>query len=374
MSSVKIAEGCALEFAHTHDYATGFCSSQESFLADAAPTEIDPYSFATRLNINLGLVEGAFPHGMDACTANVRADAQFGLFDAHGLQSLSRPHLPSMTFHFLPAEPLAFWTHNLSPFLYQFSDNFGIRYYGLSYLLGFMAAALLLSRYRRAGKSQLPREKISDLIVALVLGVMIGGRLGSFVLYHPSDLLSDPLSLFRIWEGGMASHGGMAGVAIALAVFARIQKLPFLHLADLVNSTAPLGLFFGRIANFINGELWGKPTQVKWAVIFPASPVPLMPRHPSQLYEAGLEGLLLFAFMQWRFWRSDVVLRSPGRLTGEFLIAYAAVRALGETFREPDAGLILGLSRGTFYSIFLVISGVVVIALASILQPQRAAK
>src|SRR5690349_8068657 len=124
-----------------------------------------------------------------------------------------------MTFPSLLAEPLAFWTHNLSPFLVQFGENFGIRYYGLSYLLGFMTAALLLSRYWRAGKSQLPREKISDLTVALVLGVMVGGRLGSFLLYHPSELRSDPLSLFRIWEGGMASHGGMAGVAIALAVF-----------------------------------------------------------------------------------------------------------------------------------------------------------
>ena len=279
-----------------------------------------------------------------------------------------------MTFPPLLAEPLAFWTHNLSPFLVQFGENFGIRYYGLSYLLGFMSAALLLSRYWRAGKSQLPREKISDLTVALVLGVMVGGRLGSFLLYHPSELLSDPLSLFRIWEGGMASHGGMAGVAIALAVFARFQKLPFLHLADLVTSTAPVGLFFGRIANFINGELWGKPTQVKWAVIFPASPTPLMPRHPSQLYEAGLEGLLLFAFMQWRFWRSDIVARNPGQLTGEFLIAYAAVRALGETFREPDAGLIFGLSRGTFYSIFLVVAGAVLIGFASISQARRVSK
>ncbi len=265
----------------------------------------------------------------------------------------------------IPASPLAYWTHHLSPFLFKFSDNFGIRYYGLSYLLGFMSAALLLSRYWRAGRSQLPREKISDLIVALVLGVMIGGRIGSFLLYHPDELLADPLSLFRVWEGGMASHGGMAGVAIALAWFARAQKISFLHLADLVTSTAPLGLFFGRVANFINGELWGKPSNVSWAVIFPGSPDPLVPRHPSQLYEAGLEGALLFIYMQWRFWRSNTIKTTPGQLTGEFLIAYAIVRALGETFREPDAGLILGLSRGTFYSLFLIVAGVALIAIAS---------
>jgi len=257
---------------------------------------------------------------------------------------------------------LAYWTHNLSPFLIRFSGNFGIRYYGLSYLLGFVTAAWLLGRYWRAGRSQLPAQKISDLIVALVLGVMIGGRLGSFLLYHPDQLIHDPLSFFRVWEGGMASHGGMIGVALALAWFARVQKIPFLHLADLIASTAPAGLLFGRIANFINGELWGKPATVPWAVIFPLSPEPLVPRHPSQLYEAALEGALLLGVMQWRFWKTDVVQTKPGRLSGEFLLAYAVVRAIGEIFREPDAALILGLSRGTFYSIFLVAGGLFLIA------------
>ena len=261
------------------------------------------------------------------------------------------------------APVLAYWTHDWSPFLIRFTENFGIRYYGLSYLLGFVVGAALLHAYARAGRSQLPSDKISDLIVALVLGVMIGGRLGSFLLYHPKQLLSDPLSFFRVWEGGMASHGGMVGVAIAIAWFARSQKIPFLHLADLIVTIAPAGLFFGRIANFINGELWGKPATVPWAVIFPASPYPLVPRHPSQLYEAILEGALLLAFMQWRFWRSTVTRDTPGRLTSEFLIAYAIARAIGEVFREPDADvtLIFGLSRGTFYSLFLVVAGVIFI-------------
>lgn len=265
---------------------------------------------------------------------------------------------------------LAYWVNHLSPFVIQFTDTIGIRYYGLAYLLGFVGGAVLLHAYARAGRSRLPAAQISDFIVAIVVGVMVGGRLGSFLLYESWRTLGeDPLALFRVWEGGMASHGGFVGVALAMAWFARSRKLPFLHLSDLIVSVAPLGLLLGRIANFINGELWGKITQVPWAVIFPASapegtPVALIaPRHPSQLYEAALEGALLLAFMQWRFWRTDVVRRAPGRLAGEFLIAYAAVRIFGEIFREPDAGidLILGLSRGTFYSFFLILVGGVLV-------------
>ena len=260
-----------------------------------------------------------------------------------------------------------FWVHDLNPFLGPHWGNFGIRYYGLGYVLGFLAAAWLLARYARAGRSQLPASKIGDLMVALVVGVMLGGRIGSFVLYDSEKFLHDPLSFFRVWEGGMASHGGFIGVAIALGWFARAEKISFLHLGDLITSVAPPGLFLVRIANFINGELWGKPTTVSWAVIFPRSEDPgtptrlMLPRHPSQLYEAGLEGLLLLVYMQWRFWKSDVVRTQPGRLAGEFLIGYAILRAIGEIFREPDASLILGLSRGTFYSGFVVVAGLALI-------------
>ncbi len=258
---------------------------------------------------------------------------------------------------------LAFWVDDLPPFLGPHWGNFGIRYYGLSYVLGFLTGAWLLVRYARAGRSLLPANKVSDFMVALVLGVMVGGRLGSFILYHPEQLRQDPLAFFRVWEGGMASHGGFLGVMVAVLWFSRTAKIPFLHLADLVTTVGPAGLFFGRIANFINGELWGKPTQVPWAVYFPKSPPPLFPRHPSQLYEAALEGALLLAYMQWRFWRSDVARKSPGRLSGEFLVGYALVRIFCELFREPDVGvpLIFGLSRGTFYSIFLIAGGLVLI-------------
>jgi phosphatidylglycerol:prolipoprotein diacylglycerol transferase len=258
----------------------------------------------------------------------------------------------------------AYWVHHWSPFLGPHWGNIGIRYYGLAYVLGFVTAAWLLIRYARAGRSHLAPGLVADFMMAIVFGVMLGGRIGSFVFYKPQELLSDPLSLFRIWEGGMASHGGFIGVAVAMAWFSRSRRIPFLHLADLICSAAPAGLFFGRIANFINGELWGKISDVPWAVIFPQSARPgtplhlILPRHPSQLYEAALEGLVLLSFMQWRFWRSGVVSRHPGRLAGEFLIAYAVLRMIGEIFREPDAALILGLSRGTFYSLFLFVAAV----------------
>jgi phosphatidylglycerol:prolipoprotein diacylglycerol transferase len=257
----------------------------------------------------------------------------------------------------------AYWVDRLNPFLIRFSGSFGIRYYGLAYALGFLAAAWLLQRYHRAGKSLLPPARIADFMVAAVVGVVLGGRIGSYVLYDGwRSFGTDPFGIFRVWEGGMASHGGMIGVILAVAWFARSAGIPFLHLADLVASTAPAGLFFGRIANFINGELWGRPTYVPWAVIFPRSappdePAMLVPRHPSQLYEAALEGALLLAYMQWRLWRSDAVRARPGRLAGEFLVLYACLRILCEAFREPDASLILGMSRGTFYSLFMAAFG-----------------
>lgn len=270
---------------------------------------------------------------------------------------------------FLAASINGHWIDQLSPFLGPHWGNFGIRYYGLAYMLGFIIAWYMMVRYARAGRFAVAPAKVADLMVAIVLGVLIGGRLGYFLLYTPQTLFTNPLELLRVWDGGMASHGGFIGVTIALLWFARSEKIPFLHLGDVVVSTTPVGLFFGRIANFINGELWGKISVVPWAVIFPLSAPPgtpvsqIPPRHPSQLYEAGLEGLLLFAFMQWRFWRTDVTRRQPGRLAGEFLVAYAVVRAVGELFREPDAGIALvwGMSRGTFYSLFLVIAGVVLI-------------
>ncbi|MEO6568236.1 MAG: prolipoprotein diacylglyceryl transferase [Opitutaceae bacterium] len=248
--------------------------------------------------------------------------------------------------------------HDFSPFLGPHWGNVGIRYYGLAYLMGFIGSVMLLQLYHRAGRSPFGMNTINDLMTYLVLGVLIGGRIGYFLLYQLETFAADPLAIFRVWEGGMASHGGMAGVLVALLWYGRKRQVPFFHLSDLVISTAPLGLFFGRIANFINGELWGKPADVPWAYIFEKTGGGPYPRHPSQLYEALLEGALLLAFMQWRFWSSDVAEKKPGRLSGEFLVAYAVARSIGEMFREPDASLILGLSRGTFYSLFMIATGI----------------
>jgi phosphatidylglycerol:prolipoprotein diacylglycerol transferase len=261
----------------------------------------------------------------------------------------------------------AYWVDNLSPFVVRFTDTLGLRYYGLAFALAFITAALLLRLYWRARRSALGPGVQSDLMMAVFIGVMAGGRLGYFLLYSPMTLLRKPLALFRVWDGGMASHGGFAGVCLALVWFVRKQKLPWRPVADILVTLAPPGLFFGRVANFINGELWGKVSYVRWAVIFPASAPPgtpltaIPPRHPSQLYEALLEGLFLTIYTQLRFWRSRVTGERPGQLAGEFFILYAAVRAVGEMFREPDASLLFGLSRGTFYSLFLVIGGLVLL-------------
>ena len=258
--------------------------------------------------------------------------------------------------------PIAHWVHTPHPFLIQFNETLGIRYYGLSYLMGFVAAYLLMGWYYRAGRSPVKTEQVMDLMMFMVIGVMVGGRLGHFLLYHPEDLFHPPWAFFQVWKGGMASHGGFIGVIVAAGWFTRSRHLPFLVVTDVVVSTVPAGLGFGRLANFLNGELWGKPSDMPWAMIFTQTGGGTLPRHPSQLYEAALEGLLLFAFMQWRFWKSNVTRRAPGRLSGEFLIAYAVVRIICEVFREPDATLILGLSRGMFYSLFLIAGGLGVVA------------
>jgi phosphatidylglycerol---prolipoprotein diacylglyceryl transferase len=267
---------------------------------------------------------------------------------------------------------LAHLVHTPHPFLIQFSEKFGVRYYGLAYLLGFVVGFILFRLYHRAGRTPLDGNASADFMVALVIGVMAGGRLGSYFLYEGwRSFPSDPLGLLRVWEGGMSSHGGFIGVMLAIAWFARARKIPFLHLADVAVSAAPAGLLFGRIANYLNGELWGKVTDVPWAVIFSATGGGIEPRHPSQLYEAVLEGAVLLAYLQWRFWRSDVVKTLPGRIAGEFLVGYALMRIVCELFREPDRivgphgenlSLVFGLfSRGTFYSLFMILGGLVLI-------------
>ncbi len=273
--------------------------------------------------------------------------------------------------------PLAHWVHDLDPILVQFTETIAIRWYGLAYVAGFLVALGLLIIYERRGRSSLNRAERENLFIALVIGVMAGGRFGYVLLYDTQRFLGDPLVLFRVWEGGMASHGGFIGVALALAWFCRRYDWSYRALGDIVVTLVPAGLFFGRIANFINGELWGKVSDVPWAVVFPQSlpgyPVESIPaRHPSQLYAAFLEGLVLFLFIQWRFWRSANLTRYPGQIAGEFLVAYAGLRIIGEVFREPDASLIMGMSRGTFYSVLVALIGLAVILWArSARQPSN---
>jgi len=276
-----------------------------------------------------------------------------------------------------PAGP--YYVAQFDPILLHFPAGWplgGIRWYGLAYVAGFLIASWLMWLYAKRGRLPLNGDDRSILFSALVLGVLVGGRLGHLILYDFSDpsrrteFLANPLLILEVWKGGMASHGGIIGVVLAAWWFSRHSKLSFPRLGDVVATLAPPGLLLGRLANFVNGELWGKATTVSWAMIFPIRDGETIvgytgPVHPSQLYEAATEGLLLMIYTQWRWWS-----RPPpgqpgalpaGQLGGEFLILYAFVRIFCELFREPDASLFFGLSRGTFYSLFMILLGVGII-------------
>ena len=266
----------------------------------------------------------------------------------------------------------AYWVHDLDPFILKFPQGWfleGVRWYGMAYAAGFALAYYLLNLYYKKGRSPLDAEAQSTFMTASIIGALAGGRLGYKLFYDFQGLVDDPLSLLYVWKGGMASHGGFIGVIIALAWFAWQSRQNLWQLGDIAATLTPPGLLFGRLANFQNGELWGKVTDVSWAVVFPHSapysgmPIEqILPRHPSQLYEAALEGLALTIYTQLRFWRSKDL--PAGQLGGEFLLLYALVRILGEQFREPDAPLMLNMSRGIFYSLFMVAAGIVLIARA----------
>jgi phosphatidylglycerol:prolipoprotein diacylglycerol transferase len=270
-----------------------------------------------------------------------------------------------------PVPQSGYWVHDLSPFVVRFPEGFwleGVRWYGVAYVLGFVVAAVLLRLYFKRGRSPLDTEQQSILMTALLFGVILGGRLGYVLLYMPLwQVLDDPLEIIRVHKGGMASHGGMVGVWLALLWFSWKHKLRFWRLMDIVVTLAPAGFFFGRVANFINGELWGRETSVAWAIVFRYSRRGveefLLPRHPSQLYAAVLEGLLMLAWTQWRFWRWRL---PEGQVVAEAMMLYGLVRIVDEFFRQPDAGisLILGLSRGQFYSVLLLLFGACAFMLA----------
>ncbi|MBT8148320.1 MAG: prolipoprotein diacylglyceryl transferase [Pseudomonadales bacterium] len=233
-----------------------------------------------------------------------------------------------------------------------------IRWYGMMYLLGFLAAYLLGRRRSAQPWSPLAAAQVEDLIFYGAIGAVLGGRVGYVLFYGFGHFLADPLWLFRIWEGGMSFHGGLLGVLVALLLYARKLGQPLAALCDFVAPLAPLGLGFGRLANFINAELYGRATSVPWAMVFPNDPR-ATPRHPSQLYQFALEGLLLFAILWW-YSRKP---RAPWSVTGVFLVGYALARYAVEFFREPDAALAFGLlTRGQLLSLPMLLAGALMIA------------
>jgi phosphatidylglycerol:prolipoprotein diacylglycerol transferase len=293
----------------------------------------------------------------------------------------------------------AYYLHNLDPFIFRISGNVGPRWYGMAYVLAFVFAWLLLRVLSRRGYLDLPQAVLGDFVTWVALfGVMVGGRLG-YVLFYRPEMLRDPLSILRVWEGGMASHGGIIGIVVFTLIYSRRHKLPWTNPGDNLCVAAPIGLFLGRCANFINGELYGRVTTVPWAVQFPKELLEvhnaaeadqalaacqqvdpslrsvdsiveavrtnpkiadvlrgiLTPRHPSQLYEAAAEGVILFAIL----WFVRTRCRTPnGFITGLFLICYSVLRIIVENFREPDAPLVGMFTRGQFFSLFTVAIGI----------------
>ncbi|HEY1073231.1 prolipoprotein diacylglyceryl transferase [Brevundimonas sp.] len=257
-----------------------------------------------------------------------------------------------------------------------------IRWYALAYVAGIVLGWWYASRLAKAerlwspGKPPVTGPQLDDLVLWITLGVILGGRFGYALFYKPAmfaqvftgDSWGERLELLQLWTGGMSFHGGFLGVVIAVTLYASRQKINPLSLGDLIAPVAPLGLFFGRIANFINGELWGRETTVPWAIRFCNARIEQMygfcpagnePRHPSQLYEAGLEGLLLLIILSLAIWKWKM-LKRPGFVTGLFLLGYGVCRAALENVRQPDAGLDnlpLGLTMGMILSIPMMLVG-----------------
>jgi phosphatidylglycerol:prolipoprotein diacylglycerol transferase len=239
-----------------------------------------------------------------------------------------------------------------------------IRWYALAYIAGLLLGWRYCRLLARRSPYKFTPEQIDDFLFWAILGVILGGRLGYVLFYNPAFYLAHPLDAFAVWRGGMSFHGGFMGMLIAVAWFTRKHKIPFLALSDIIVCAAPIGLFLGRIANFINGELYGRAGDVPWAMVFPSGGPE--PRHPSQLYEAGMEGVVLFVLL-WALAFRARALRIEGLLSGAFLAGYALFRVMAEVFRQPDAQLgflIDGLTMGQVLSVPLLIGGLWLLARA----------
>ena len=247
---------------------------------------------------------------------------------------------------------------------------FTLKWYSLAYIAGILIGWWYLLKLLDQPGAPMARRHADDLIFYATLGIILGGRLG-YVFFYAPELLLNPISVLKLWDGGMSFHGGVIGTSVAILLLARKHGLNWLRVHDYVACCVPFGLFFGRLANFVNGELWGKPTDVAWGVIFPRTvefgvdPV----RHPSQLYEAGLEGLVLFAVLWFLFWRTQARYE-PGKLVGIFILGYGLARFVVEFFREPDAqfaGTFIeasGLHMGQWLTLPMIAGGIYLVATA----------
>lgn len=242
---------------------------------------------------------------------------------------------------------------------------FTLKWYSLAYLAGILVGYWYLLKLIAQPGSPMARRHADDMIFYATLGIIIGGRL-AYVLFYQPAILAHPLDILKLWNGGMSFHGGVIGVTCGIIYLSRKEGLHWLRVHDYVACCVPFGLFFGRLANFVNGELWGKATDVPWAIIFPTGGPD--PRHPSQLYEAVLEGPVLFAILAWLFWKT-AARYEPGKLVGTFLLGYGLARFFVEFFREADAQLMefaqtTGLHMGQWLTIPMIVGGIYFIATA----------
>lgn len=265
--------------------------------------------------------------------------------------------------------PLAIPFPDIDPVALSFGP-FAIKWYGLAYLAGLVLGWLYIKRLVSSpglwagGKAPFAAADVDDLLLYMTIGVLVGGRLGSVLLYEPGYYIQHPLEIVQIWKGGMAFHGALLGTGVAIWLFASRRGVNPFSTMDLCAAAVPIGIFFGRVANFINGELWGRPSSVPWAMIFPdaARSYPSIEptgRHPSQLYEAALEGLVLFLVIRWLTHHRSA-LATPGRVTGVFLVGYGVARSFCELFRQYDpahALSVYGLTPGIAYSVPMILLG-----------------
>jgi phosphatidylglycerol:prolipoprotein diacylglycerol transferase len=259
---------------------------------------------------------------------------------------------------------VAFPDLGLSPIALHIGP-FDLRWYSLAYLAGIFIGYWYLLKLLKTPGAPMDRRHADDLVFYAALGIILGGRVGYVLFYNLGEYLRHPLEILKLWDGGMSFHGGMVGTSLGIIYFARREKLSWLRIHDYVACCVPFGLFFGRLANFVNQELWGAPTTVPWAVRFveltPYGPILGPPRHPSQLYEAFFEGIVLFCILAWMFWKTQARYE-PGKLVGTFLFFYGLFRFGVEFIREPDSQLIAftrmtGLHMGQWLSLPMILLG-----------------